>query len=152
MINLRMTDEEIINYESFYLGTYEDFPNGFYTTYSNGVVLDASGWQPEGDATQGAWYIAGVNHDTMTFGEPYIDSLTNSYIVTASRWIKNLNGKGAVVAVDVGLDILSEVVGSLDVVGNGDSFIIEGNTGVMLAHEDTSLIGLSLSEIGGFLL
>lgn len=51
MINLRMTDEEIINYESFYLGTYEDFPNGFYTTYSNGVVLDASGWQPEGDAT-----------------------------------------------------------------------------------------------------
>lgn len=147
MVNLRMTDEEILNYESFYLGTYDDFPNGFYTTYSNGVVLDASGWQPEGDATKGAWYVAGVNHDTMTFGEPYIDSLTNSYIVTASRWINNLNGKGAVVAVDVGLDILSEVVGRLDVVGDGDGFIVEGNTGVMLAHGDSSLIGLELSEI-----
>ena len=147
MVNLKMTDEELLEYEEFFMGTYEDFPNGIYITYSNGVVVDASGWQPEGDATEGAWYVEGVEHETMMFGEPYLDSFTGTYVVTASRFVNRLNGKGAVVAADVGLDILSEVVGTMEVEGDGDAFIIEANTGVMLAHKDTTLMGAEISAL-----
>ena len=148
MVNLKMSDEEILTYESFYLETYEDFPNGIYITQTDGTVLDATGWVPEEDAREGAWYKEGVNHATMAFGEPYLDSFTGTYVVTASRWESRLGSKGAVVAADIGLDILSEVVSTMDVEGNGDAFIIEANTGVMLAHKDNSLMGLEMAETG----
>lgn len=61
--------------------------------------------------------------------------------------MENLNGKNAVFAVDVGLNILSEVVGNMEVEGNGNAFIIEGNTGTMLAHKDTSLIGSKMEGL-----
>lgn len=56
MVYLKMDDEEILNYEAQFLGTYEDFPNGVYLSYDDGKVLDASGWEPEGKATETTWY------------------------------------------------------------------------------------------------
>lgn len=141
MVYLKMNDDEIVTYEAQFLGTYEDFPNGIYITYDNDKVLDASGWQPEGKATEGTWYLEGITHPEFAFGEPYIDSLTNEYIVTASRYVENLNGRYAVIAADVSLSILSEVVGSMQVVGDGDAFIIDKTTGTILAHKDAALVG-----------
>ncbi len=143
---LKMSDEELLKYEAQFLGTYEDFPNGIYITYEDGTVLDASGWQPEGDATQGTWYMEGVGHPEFAFGEPYVDSLTNEYIVTASRYVEKLNGKGAVVAADVSLSILAEVVSGMEVVGDGDAFIIDASTGMILAHKEAEMTGLTTAE------
>lgn len=143
---LKMSDEELLEYEAQFLGTYEDFPNGIYITYDNGTVLDASGWQPEGDVTQGTWYVEGVGHPEFAFGEPYMDSLTNEYVVTASRYVERLNGRGAVVAADISLSILSEAVSGMEVVGDGDAFIIDASTGMILAHKETELMGLTTTE------
>lgn len=148
MVHLKMTDAEILKYEAQFLGTYEDFPNGIYIAYDTGKVLDASGWEPEGDATQTTWYLEGATHPEFAFGEPYIDSLTNEYIVTASRYIEKLDGKYAVAAADVSLSILSEVVGSMEVVGDGDAFIIDKSTGTILAHKDTALVGQTANACG----
>ena len=92
MVYLKMDDEEILNYEAQFLGTYEDFPNGVYLSYDDGKVLDASGWEPEGKATETTWYQEGLGHDKFAFGDPYVDALTGSYIVTASRYVEKLNG------------------------------------------------------------
>lgn len=70
-----------------------------------------------------------MDHETFAFGEPYIDSLTNEYIVTASRKMTKLNGTTGVAAADVSLSILSKVVSQMEVVGNGDAFIIDGRQG-----------------------
>lgn len=146
MIQMGMDDQELLKYEEQFLGTYEEFPNGVYITYEDGKVVDASGWEPEGDVTTGTWYLEGKNHKTFAFGEPYIDAYTNEYVVTASRWIDSLNGKGAVVAADVSLSILAEVVSGMEVVGDGDAFILDGTSGTILAHIDTELVGLTVSE------
>ena len=148
MVYLKMDDEEILNYEAQFLGTYEDFPNGVYLSYDDGKVLDASGWEPEGKATETTWYQEGLGHDKFAFGDPYVDALTGSYIVTASRYVEKLNGKGAVAAADVSLDILSEVVSGMEVAGDGDAFIMDAASGIVLAHKDADLVGKKAEECG----
>lgn len=150
IIHLKMSDTQILTYEAQFLNTYEDFPNGMYIGYDDGSVLDASGWEPETDIRQSTWYMEGLNHDTFEFGEPYIDALTGEYIVTASRRIDNLNGKTAVAAADVSLSVLSEIVDTMEVAGNGDAFILDTVSSSILAHKDLSLAGTSVAECSDY--
>lgn len=144
--HLALSDEEIVTYEKQFLETYDDFPNGIYIAYEDGSVLDASGWEPEEDITKTGWYIEAMSHDEFAFGEPYIDEFTKEYVVTASTHFDNLNGKPATIAADVSLSILSDVVANMEVEGDGDAFIIDSVTGMILAHKDTSLLGVSAME------
>lgn len=146
MLYLKMNDYEILNYEGRFLDTYEDFPNGIYITDEYGKVLDATGWQPEGDATDSVWYTEGKTHPEFAFGVPYVDSLTHEYIVTASCWTDDLNGRGAVLSADVSLSILADVVSSMEVAGDGDAFIVDADTGMLLAHQDFSLVGTAAAD------
>lgn len=147
IVNLDMSDAEILEYEKYYLETYEDFPNGIYITCANGDVLDASGWEPEGDITEGSWYQEGESHEVFAFGEPYIDGYTNEYVVTASCFISDLGGREAVAAADVNLLILSDTVKNLEVVGDGDAFILDGSSGIILAHRDDKIVGASVENL-----
>lgn len=146
IVNLDMDREEILEYESFYLETYEDFPNGIYIGNEAGEIYDATGWEPEGDLTQKSWYLEGMNHDSMAFGEPYQDSLTGGYVVTASC-NRMIEGKRAVIATDISIDILSTVVSELEVEGQGDAFVFDTETGVILAHKNAELMASSINEI-----
>ena len=150
MLNLKQTDAEILHYGGFYLETYEEFPYGIYIAYEDGKVLDASGWEPDYDVTQSSWYAEGMNHEKFAFGEPYVDSMTGEYIVTASRKIPSLNGKEAVAAADVNLSILTDVIANMDVVGDGDAFIVDANTGIILAHKNPELVALEVSDLSDF--
>lgn len=143
---LKMDDAQILQYEERFLDTYEDFPNGIYITDEYGKVLDATGWQPEGDATASTWYTEGITHEEFAFGVPYMDSLTKEYIVTASCRVDDLNGREAVISADVSLSVLADVVSGMEVAGNGDAFIIDMNSGVILAHKDTSLVGTTVES------
>lgn len=148
MENLDMNREEILNYESFYLEKYEDIPNGIYIANEKKEVYDATGWEPDGDVTQSSWYIEGKDHDQMAFGEPYVDDYTGGYIVTASQHIDSLDGNYAVVAADVSLNILSQVVSEMDVEGNGDAFIISAADGSILAHKNSDIVGKTADTVG----
>ncbi len=145
MLYLKMSDEQILNYEARFLNTYEDFPNGIYLGYEDGTVLDASGWQPEEAVTGLTWYKEGLTHEQFSFGEPYIDDLTGEYIVTATRTVE-LNGKKAVLAADVSLSILSNVIEKMQVEGDGDAFILDDSTGTILAHKDAGLVSMQAAD------
>lgn len=147
MLNMKLSDEGILQYEAFYLETYEDFPFGIYIGTEEGKILDASGWEPEGDLRETSWYQEGLGHTVFAFGEPYLDQLTNSYIVTASRQIEDLNGCTAVAAADIDLSILAEVVSSMEVVGDGNALIIDANSKMVLAAVDDSIVGVSVEDI-----
>lgn len=147
MLNLKQNDDEILNYGKFFLETYEAFPYGIYIGYENGKVLDASGWEPDYDITQSTWFLEGQSNTSFVFGEPYLDSMTGAYIVTASRGIDNLNGKKAVAAADVNLSILTEVVSQMDIVASGDAYIMDANTKMILAHKDSSLLASNVEEM-----
>ncbi len=147
MEKLKMTEPEILNYEALYLETYSDFPNGIYISSDKGHVYDATGWEPDYNATESSWYQEGLAHEVMAFGEPYVDALTGGYVVTASCKIDSLDGNPAVAACDISLDILSEVVGEMEVEGDGDAFIIDSASGVVLASHNSEVVGKATSEI-----
>ena len=140
MLHMKMSNKEILDYEKQFLESYDDFPNGIYIGAADNSIIDATGWEPD-DVAGSTWYQEGISHESFAFGHPYTDSLTGEYIVTASRWIENLNGKGYVAAADVGLTILSEVVNDMEVAGEGDAFIIDAATGTVLAHMDETIVG-----------
>ena len=149
MQNMKMSKEEVLEYEKFYLETYDYFPNGIYIIQTDGNLLDASGWEPEEDLREKDYYKVGLeNKERLVFGEPYLDSLTGGFVVTASRYMNDIAGKDAVANVDVNLDILSNVVQDLEVQGNGDAFILDKTTGTVLAHKDSELLGKTVSELG----
>lgn len=144
--NTKMSDADILKYQENYLGTHEDFPNGIYIGRTDKTVLDAVGWEPDEDLTESTWYQEGTKHETFAFGDPYVDEFSNEYVVTASRWMENVNGISGVAAADVSLGILSDVVSTMDVVGDGDAFILDANGGKILAHDDADLIGTSVAD------
>lgn len=143
---LDMSGEEILNYENKYLETYEDFPNGIYIATEDAVTYDATGWDAGDTPWEKSWYQEGMTHETFAFGEPYLDSLTGEYVVTASRLMKNVDGKNGVAAADVSLSILSEVVGQMEVAGDGEAFILDMSTGSILAHHNTEFAGTTVEE------
>lgn len=147
MGDLKMSEEEMLTYLGGFLEVYDDFPNGMYLTYENDHVVDGAGWEPEEKATEGTWYLEGVNHDTFLFGEPYMDSFVNEYVVTASKKLPSFNSSlDAVAAVDVSLRALTEVISDMQIAGSGDAFIVDGDTGMILAHQDASLVGSMMTD------
>lgn len=144
---LEMSEKEILTYEELFLDTYTDFPNGIYIAQSNAHLIDASGWEPDEDVTKTGWYAEGLDHpDSMLFGEPYIDELTGEYIVTASQHTM-IAGLDATVAADVDLSVLSREVSSLNMIANGDAFIIDASSGIVLAGNNAEIVTKSVNEL-----
>lgn len=144
---MNFNEDDILKFQNNYIGTYEDFPNGIYIGLSNGDIIDATGWEPDEDITKKSWYIEGLNHNTFEFGEVYVDSLTGDRVVTASRKSDNIAGKSGVVASDMSLAELSATINKMDVAGGGDSFIIDSEYGIVLAHNNTELAGKKVTDI-----
>ena len=144
---MNFKEDDILKFQNSYIGTYEDFPNGIYVGLSNGDIIDATGWEPDEDITKKSWYIEGLNHNTFEFGEVYTDSLTGDRVVTASRKSDNIAGKSGVAASDMSLAELSATINKMDVAGGGDSFIIDSEYGMVLAHNNTELAGKKVTDI-----
>lgn len=144
---LGMNEQEILTYEELFLDTYEDFPNGIYIAQSNAHLIDASGWEPEEDVTKTGWYAEGLDHpDSMLFGEPYVDEFTGEYIVTASQHTE-VAGLDATIAADVDLSVLGREVSALNLLANGDAFIIDAQSGIILAGNNADIITKSVTEL-----
>ena len=144
---MNFNEDDILKFQNNYIGTYEDFPNGIYIGLSNGDIIDATGWEPDEDITKKSWYIEGLNHNTFEFGEVYVDSLTGDRVVTASRKSDNIAGKSGVAASDMSLAELSATINKMDVAGDEDSFIIDSEYGIVLAHNNTELAGKKVTDI-----
>lgn len=149
MVDMKMDEDDLLNYESLFLNTYDDFPNGIYIVTTDGEVVDASGWEPDSDPREKTYYKEGLNcKDGMQFVDAYIDDLTKEAVVTAAGYSDTVNGKGGVFASDISLSILSDVVNKMDVDGNGDAFILDKSTGMILASKDSDLRGKTVEEAG----
>ena len=88
--------------------------------------------------TDQSWYTSATNTtQSVVWSEPYYDSFAQISMVTASAPIYQ-NGKLLGVATaDVDLTSMQQMVTNLDIVSNGQAFLLDAN-GVYLAHEDSS--------------
>lgn len=133
-----LSEEERLTYLKSTMTLDESFPNGIYIGDNQGNFLDPSGWIPPSDyvITERDWYKEGINNTTFQFGETYLDADTGQFVVSASSKLDTGRGKVEVASVDIFLNRLSEMVGSMKLMESGIIFIVDSTTNTIIAHVD----------------
>ena len=131
----------------------EDF-TGVYS-YIRNEYIDGSGWVPPADydPTKRDWYRKALEAGGETIiVSPYVDAQTGDVVITICKQISD--GKGSfensknVVAVDVIINYIQEVVENATVNGKGYCMVVNRD-GMIVAHKDRSLVGDSFTDIFG---
>ena len=115
----------------------------------SGVYLDGSGWVPGDDwvLTERDWYVDGKDNDTFAFGEPYYDSMTGDVCVSASVHVNDPDAV-RVLATDVYLDYVAQLVTEISNESSTKAFLVTGNSNTIIAHHDTDMLAVSLDTEG----
>ena len=114
-----------------------------------GSWISGDGWYPETDPEwdydwdppQRPWHReAMANPDKVMLVDPYVDSQTKKLVVTFSRTVRNDEGSiTGVIAADVLLDKITEIVTNEKLTGDGSTFLIE-ESGSFIVHPDQSYV------------
>lgn len=142
-------DEAILTFMETSVEKSDAYPVGLYMGDDQGIYLDASGWVPGDDwiLTERDWYLDGKENEEIAFGEPYYDSQTGDICVSATVRMSNTDAV-RVLAVDVYLNYLSEVVSDIDEGEGIKSFLVTKETQTIIAHPDMDMIARTLSDGG----
>ena len=107
-----------------------------YFTYPNNTMACASDFTADGSIDyvhEREWYTAAAESGELFFSTPYLDSDTGLPIITISKPVyenKNLLG---VLAEDIFVDTLVDIISEADVAENGYAFLVDQNMG-MIVH------------------
>ncbi|MDQ0857641.1 methyl-accepting chemotaxis protein [Bacillus sp. V2I10] len=86
------------------------------------------------DPTTRPWYtLAKESPDKVVWTEPYEDAVKGTYIVTGAKAIVKNNEVVGVIAFDLSLDAINDIVNSVTVGYSGYSFLID-QKGIALSH------------------
>ena len=116
-----------------------------------GEYLDGLGWVPDADyvPTERPWYLKTVTSDSkITFVEPYLDVHTGNVMMTITG--KLANGVD-VVALDVSLDHIQEIVEEIAASTEGSQAIVLDPEGTVVVHSDKGQLGRNYLEEEGSL-
>ncbi len=116
-----------------------------YIGYTNGACIFSDGWEVPEDyiATQRDWYIEASTADGVIITDPYTDADTGRLVITCASKIVGEDGKTiGVIASDIFIDRISEIVNDLRIDDNGYAFLttFDGN---ILVHENQDFIPYS---------
>lgn len=126
----------------------ENFPKGVYGGDNAGKYIDADDWQPDAGfvVTERDWYKEGLSHENFAFGEPYVDSDSGQYVVSASTLLKKSESKKMVLSSDIFLQSIADYIAQVKIMDNGMSMIIDKGSGEILAHKDPTMIAYKINE------
>lgn len=110
------------------------------TVFSNGYVPKA-----DFDVTTRGWYKAGLEYDTLTCSEPYVDEASGNLCVTFSRKVKTPSGKTGVMGLDLFLTPILKKVSEYKPMGEGNTMLFTGD--YVLSFPDASYNGKKISEL-----
>ena len=126
-----------------------------YFANEKGEYIDVTGWVPDAGyiPKEREWYKGAIDTDDYYISEPYIDVTTKEQIMTISKSIKK-NGKPVgVLAIDVTMDTLRNLVMTLTDKAGSYAFIINDKEKIVM-HPDADLVlsgeeSLKLSDFPG---
>ncbi|MFC4409929.1 methyl-accepting chemotaxis protein [Chungangia koreensis] len=101
---------------------------------SNNVVSDS-----DFDIYSRPWYKQAVEEEDVYFTEPYMDEVFGKMILSAMKPIKEGNNTVGIVAIDIFLDQLPQLMESYKMGESGYSFLLS-NDGTILYHPNSDLI------------
>lgn len=144
------SDADLLSFLKQSIGMTKSLDNGVYVADDDNKCCFANEWKPASDwvATDRDWYKEGLRNDSFAYGTPYLDSQTNAIIVSATSKINKSGTSGEVMAADISLKSISDVVSKITVLNSksGYAFLVDKNTGMILANKDSSINGLLLSD------
>lgn len=135
------------NYEYDYMQEYlarsneRNIGNEYYITVGEKVIASGSGWLPDStyDVTTRDWYVEAKKQGDFYISEPYIDADTGEMIITVSKSFKTANGQVGVMATDLGIDYLVDLVSQTNVGEGAYAFLID-DKGSIVTHLNEEFI------------
>lgn len=131
-----MSEEEEVAYLTKMTKKYPDYINIYYGT-PDGKMLNGMGFEYSDsyDPRKRPWYSQGINEgQNVVMSDPYIDSAVKSYIISGIIQLRdNSNKIRAIMAGDILLEPISKQIKSINLGKNSRAFIIDMNTGELIA-------------------
>lgn len=131
----------------------ESNAEGFNFVYSglessSKIFSNTSDWIPPDtwDPRTRPWYIAAKQKNGLVISEPYLDSNTGTMIISISTPFQHQGQMAGVLAGDVNLTELAEMMNQQKFGGASYVFLFD-QTGMIISHPDKSLNGQNLSEL-----
>lgn len=142
-------DDAILSYLETTLDKNAAYPYGLYMGDDSGIYLDGSGWEPGSDwvLVERDWYVEGKENESLAFGEPYYDSMTGQVCVSASVRV-DYNKATRVLASDVYLDYVSDLVKTIASTEQEDAFLVTKDSQTIIAHNDAEMMDVALNAEG----
>lgn len=112
----------------------EEIIYDIYFTYADNRMAAGSGYMPDGtvDFTKRSWYEAAVKTDGVHYESPYKDADSGRYVITLSKKV-TIGGKVVgVLAEDIFIDQVVEIVNRCKVDGKSYAMLIDQNGGLMV--------------------
>lgn len=143
LVNHKQVIEIQGNYDNDYLCSYlvpivndyneDGYIYDLYYTSKDNVMASGSGYVPDPDIdfTQRDWYVGACDVDGLFYSTPYLDADSGKIVITISVQVFNKEEFMGVLAIDIFVDTLIDIVNAREVPENSYIFIVDRNKGVV---------------------
>ena len=132
--------EKYLTEKTRFINSLEDDTTGLYGWFNDGYV-DGAGWVPDESyvPTRRPWYWQTIDTDhEVVFVKPYVDANTGTTMMTVS---KLLDDDVSVVALDISLEPIRNIVERISATTEGSLAMILAQDGTVIAHYDWVQVG-----------
>lgn len=146
--NLHTDDTQLKAILDGYYNYNDNYPDGLYVSDSNGNLIKADkSTKKESNPIQSTWYKEGLTRVNMAVGSAYKNA-EGVNVISASGILNDGTDNIRVISADMTLDRITIIVNSFIDMDNAEAFLVDKNTGVILADRESSLISQKLGAPG----
>ena len=146
--NLHPDDTQLKTILDGYYNYNDNYPDGLYVSDSNGNLIKADkSTKKESNPVQSIWYKEGLTRVNMAVGSAYKNA-EGVNVISASGILNDGTDNIRVISADMTLDRITIIVNSFIDMDNAEAFLVDKNTGVILADRESSLISQKLGASG----
>lgn len=146
--NLHPDDTQLKAILDGYYNYNDNYPDGLYVSDSNGNLIKADkSTKKESNPIQSTWYKEGLTRVNMAVGSAYKNA-EGVNVISASGILNDGTDNIRVISADMTLDRITIIVNSFIDMDNAEAFLVDKNTGVILADREASLISQKLGASG----
>ena len=146
--NLHPDDTQLKAILDGYYNYNDNYPDGLYVSDSNGNLIKADKTtKKESNPVQSTWYKEGLTRVNMAVGSAYKNA-EGVNVISASGILNDGTDNIRVISADMTLDRITIIVNSFIDMDNAEAFLVDKNTGVILADREASLISQKLGASG----
>ncbi|WP_353095989.1 methyl-accepting chemotaxis protein [Tissierella praeacuta] len=111
--------------------------NEYYVGFPDKSLIAGSGWIPDSnyDTTARDWYIGAKGTDGIYITEPYLDVDMGNMVITISKEFKTKDGKEGVMASDITIDYILNLISNMDLEEGDYAFLLD-NKGNIIMHSN----------------